>query len=204
MHYIDLTHTFKDKMPTYPGDPDTKMSQIAEINTHGYTDHRVETCLHVGTHMDAPLHMIEGGKRLSDISPDAYFGRGRLIDARGFKIIDANLLEGKNIMKGDVVVIFTGFYKRYGKKEYFEKYPEVTKSFAQKLIDLGVKMLLEDTPSPDREPFEIHKMLLRKDILIVENITDVEKLLKVKKFEIMAIPTKLFADAAPVRVLAKI
>ncbi|MEK7557141.1 MAG: cyclase family protein, partial [Patescibacteria group bacterium] len=80
MKYIDLTHTFVDNMPVYPGDPVAEVKQIADIKKEGYTDHRITTGMHVGTHMDAPMHMIEGGKALSDMPVENFFGRGYLID----------------------------------------------------------------------------------------------------------------------------
>ena len=82
MKYIDLTHTFTASMPTYPGDPIPELKQIADFHNQGYTDWQVTTGMHVGTHIDAPLHMIPGGKRLSEMPIETFFGRGCLIDAR--------------------------------------------------------------------------------------------------------------------------
>ncbi|MBV8520932.1 MAG: cyclase family protein [Acetobacteraceae bacterium] len=48
--------------------------------------------MHVGTYMDAPLHMIEDGARISDIPVGKFFGRGRLVDARGQAQVIPDLL----------------------------------------------------------------------------------------------------------------
>lgn len=64
---IDLTHLFNDSMPVYPGDPCAKLYEIASISMDGYTDHKIETGMHVGTHMDGPLHYIEGGMFISEV-----------------------------------------------------------------------------------------------------------------------------------------
>ena len=201
MQYIDLTQTFGPKMPVYPGDPQSELKQITTIEKDGFTDHQLNTAMHVGTHMDAPLHMIAGGKKISEINPDKFFGLGRLIDARDKEEIDTDLLEG--VQAGEIVLILTGFSQKFHEAEYFEKYPELTEAFANKLVELKIKMVGMDTPSPDRPPFLSHKILLASEILIIENLTNLEQLLN-QKFEVVALPAKFETDAAPVRVVARV
>ncbi len=203
MKYIDLTHTFKKEMPVYPGDSKPKLEQIAFLNKDSYNNFQIKTSMHIGTHIDAPLHMVKNGKQISDILPEQFFGKGHIIDARN-RIIDENLLKGMQILKGDIVFIMTGLYKKFGTTEYYESYPEVSNSFALKMIELGVSILGMDTPSPDRPPFLIHKLLLEKDVLIIENLTNLELLLEHKQFDVIALPIKLNTEASPVRVIAKI
>jgi len=57
--------------------------------------------------------------------------------------------------------------------------------------------------SPDHEPFPIHKLLLSNDVLIIENLTNLEKLAG-KEFRIIALPINLQEDAAPARVIAEL
>lgn len=204
MQYIDLTHTFKADMPVYPGDPLPILTQSAEISAAGYNEFHISTGMHVGTHMDSPLHMLENGKKLSEYPAEKFFGKGHLIDARNQKEINADLLAGKLIEAGDIVLMMTGFDKKFGSESYYNDYPEIAESFAQKLVTLGVKIVGMDTPSPDRAPFNIHKILLGNDILIIENLTNLEALLSHEEFDIIALPAKFEAEAAPVRVVAKV
>jgi len=201
MQYIDLTQTFGPKMPVYPGDPQSELKQITTIEKDGFTDHQLNTAMHVGTHMDAPLHMIPGGKKISEIGLDKFFGPGRLIDARGKEKIDADSLEG--VQAGDILLILTGFSQKFHEPEYYEKYPELTEAFASEAVALGVKLIGLDTPSPDRPPFLSHKILLGSEILIIENLANLEQLLS-QKFEVIALPAKFETDAAPARVIARI
>ena len=64
-------------------------------------------------------------------------------------------------------------------------------------------MVCMDSPSPDRHPFEIHKLLLENSILIAENLTNIEKLLHVRKFEVIALPLNILADSSPARIVAR-
>lgn len=204
MKIIDLTHTFTDNMPVYPGDPAQSLQQVAHLDKEGYNDHLLHTTGHVGTHMDAPLHMISGGKKMDEIDPDTFIGKGVLIDARGKKKVDETLLKNVQIEKGSIILVYTGFGSKYRAEKYYENYPPITEGFAKKMVEAGVKVVGMDMLGPDQPPYSTHKILLGREILIVENLTNLHKLLKIRDFEVIALPAKLHADAAPVRVIARI
>lgn len=205
MKYIDLTHTFTPDMPVYPGDPKSTLEQVAHIEKDTFNDHKLTTVMHVGTHMDAPLHMIENGKRIDEINPERFFGKGVLIDVRGKMDIDNSVLEGIGIEKGSIVLLYTGFGSKYRTEDYFKDYPEVKEDFAKRMVELGVKIVGMDMLGPDYDkPWPTHKILLGNDITILENLTNLDQLLNIKDFEVIALPAKLQADAAPVRVIARI
>lgn len=189
-------------MPVYPGDSLPELKQVCFINKDGCNAFAIKSGMHVGTHMDGPLHMLKNGKKLSTFSADKFFGRGHLIDARK-KQINKELLKNHKIKKGDIVIIMTGFYKKFTKPNYYKNYPVISEDFARELVKLGVKIVGMDTPSPDYPPFKIHKILLSKNILIIENLCNLEILLNYKKFNIITLPAKFEADAAPVRVIAE-
>lgn len=205
MKIIDLTHTFTDNMPVYPGDPKATLEQVAFIDKDTFNDHKITTVMHVGTHMDAPLHMIPGGKTMNEISPDKFIGKGVIIDVRGKNKINASVLENVQIEEGYVILLFTGFGSKYRTEDYFKDYPELTEDFANKMVELKVKIVGMDMLGPDLDkPWATHKILLGNEILILENLDNLDQLLDVTNFEVIALPVKLKADAAPVRVLARI
>ena len=203
MKIIDLTQTFTKDMPVYPGDPKPSLQRVANLEKDGYNDHKIETVMHVGTHMDAPLHMIKGGKRIDEISSDKLFGPGVLLDARGKTEINADILLDRRIKKGFIVLVYTGFGIKYRTKDYFENYPHFSEDFAKKLVELGVSVVGMDMLGPDLDaPWPTHKILLGKEIMILENLTNLDKLLAIKEFEVIALPAKFKSDAAPARVIA--
>lgn len=152
MKYIDLTHTFTSQMPIFPGDSLPALIKVKEIEKNGSADHQITTGMHVGTHMDAPAHMLVGGKYLHEYAPEKFFGRGVVIDARGKDLADVDLLSNAKIQQGDIVLVYFGFGEKFLEKEYYSKYPEITKVFAEECVKLGVSILGMDTPSPDRAP----------------------------------------------------
>ena len=191
-------------MPAYPGDPKATLTESANIDADGYTDHLLHTLMHVGTHMDAPLHMIKGGAYMDEIPLDTFFGGGVLIDTRGKNLIDASILDGVDIEPNSIVLIYTGFEDHYHTPKYFEQYPQIDESFAKRMVDLKVKIVGMDIVGPDQPPFLTHKQLLGHGILIIENLTNLKSLLDVKKFDVLALPAKFHTDATPVRVIATI
>ena len=203
-HSIDLTHTFIDNMPVYPGDPRAKLHQIAEFHSDGYNDFKIESGMHVGTHIDAPMHMTDKGCHISGINVDSFSGNGYLIDARNHHLFLPQLIDLKMIQPGDIVLVFTGFGSKFHQPNYFEEYPEFSQEFARLLIEANISMVGMDTPSPDRYPYIIHKLFFSENILIIENLTNLDKLLSVKKFKVYAFPLKLNSDASPARIIAEV
>lgn len=204
MHLIDLTRTVSDGMPVFPGDSPVSLRPFATIEEEGFTNFRLECGMHIGTHMDGPLHMISGGRRLLDMSPEYFAGRGVMVDARGHDPIDTEVLASRQLQRGDILVIRTGWSAHYGTIRYYEDYPELTTQLAAAIIEAGVKMVCLDSPSPDKSPFRIHHLLLGNDILIVENLVGLEALAEVVRFDMFAFPLKLEADSAPARVMAQV
>lgn len=203
MALIDLTHKFIDGMPVYPGDPTPEFALVNTMSEHGCIGWEIKTGMHVGTHIDAPLHMIEGGKKITDFPVGKFFGRGVLIDAFGKKIDSALLKEGA-IGKGDIVLIYTGHDKKFRDADYYTSFPPISEEFARELVKRGVSIIGLDSPTPDAPPFAVHKIFLEAEVLIIENLTGLEQLVGVKDFEVIALPAPFAIEAAPAKVVAKI
>lgn len=201
--YIDLTHVFNNHMPVFPGDPAPKLVQTSTVAGDGFSHFEIKTEMHTGTHMEASSHMVQGGKLLNEYPAEKFFGRGVIIDARGKSSADVNLLTDADIKKGDIVLVCFGWSTEFDNDQYYQNYPEITEAFARRLGELGASIMGLDSPSPDRAPYVVHKILFKYDILIIENLTNLETLIG-KNFEITALPAKFQADAAPCRVVAKI
>ena len=57
-------------------------------------------------------------------------------------------------------------------------------------------------PSPDNGEFKIHKKLFENDIFILENLTNLNKLLYSEEIQIFAQPLKIQGEASLVRAIA--
>lgn len=198
---IDLSVDLNEKTPVYPGDPETKINPAGVLETSGYQDHYVCMGTHVGTHLDAPSHMVAGGKNLNEFPIEKFSGRGVYVRVKeDFNFSDIQQLD---IQEGDIVLFHTGMNDKYHDSTYFEKYPAMSDEVANLLVEKKVKMVGVDTCSVDNvEHFPIHKILLTAEILIIENLTNLIKIAG-KSFKVHAFPIKLQIDGAPVRVVAE-
>ena len=198
---VDLSVPLNAQTPIYPGDPATKIEPAGVLAKDGYNDHYISVGTHVGTHIDAPQHMLEGGASLDKTPIEQFVGRGCYVD-----ITDGNFeaLKDADIQPGDIVLLHTGMSEKYHESVYFEDYPVMSEEIAKYLVSKKVKMVGLDTCSPDnKDGFPIHKILLAGNILIIENLTNLSELAG-KKFKVYALPIKLQIDGAPARVIAEV
>ncbi len=201
---IDLTQNINKNMDVHPYDEKIKLYQDKKLKNDGYNNYRLEIGMHAGTHIDTPMHMIDSNKYIKDYSLDKFIGSGVLLDVRGESVIKYKSKYDKIINVNDIVLLYTNHSKNFGSKEYYEDYPVVDEKLAEYFKDKGIKILGMDSPSPDKTPFEVHKILFDKNIFIIENLTNLDKLLDVNKFEVIALPLKIKADSSIARVIAKI
>ena len=71
---IDLTHEIYSGMDVYPGDPEVLIESHSTVEKQGYEVSRITFGSHLGTHVDAQSHMIQGGKTLSDYHVSRFEG----------------------------------------------------------------------------------------------------------------------------------
>lgn len=198
---IDLTHTFTDDMPVYPGDVPSSLKPCLCFHEDGWNTSELRTGLHVGTHIDAPFHKIDGGQKVDEIELVRLRGRGVLVPAKNTDIISKDYVTDIALESGDIVLIQTGWEHKFGDDDYFQNFPVLNEELATYLVDQGVTAVVLDTPSPDsEEPFPIHTILLGAGTLIVENGCNFDAL--PPKFDVTIAPMKMQADGAPVRLFA--
>jgi len=201
MPYIDLTMPLTPDTPVYPGDPQVEVTQITSVADDGYMDHIIKLGTHNGTHIDAPAHMIAGGKMLSDFPLDTFAGDSKLVDAR--EGLTPAAIDAAGDARGDIVLIYTGASATYTDPDYYYQAPVVTDEAVMHLVALGVKMVGIDMGSIDEDPFAVHKTLLRNNILIIENLVNLASLLNAT-YTLYALPLNLHVEGAPARVIAEV
>jgi arylformamidase len=201
MQIIDLTMPIGSQTPVLPYDPQPEFKQFASCEKEGWNSHSIFFHTHLGTHIDAPWHMLPDGKRISDYPIEKFIGKAVLIDVRGLKEIDADLIGVKD---GDILILRTDHTKSARSPDFFNSSPVLSHDLAIKIAQKKVSLLGIDTYSVDPPPSGIHKYLLGRDILILENLVNLDQI-KADRFSIYILPLKLERlDGAPCRVIAQI
>lgn len=203
MKIIDLSYIIKDSMPVFPGDDKVIIEESKVIERDYYNAIYLQTGMHVGTHVDIPKHLINDKRTIDEIPIDRFVGRGVLLDVRGINIIDYKKEYNQMIRENDIVLFYTGFADLYMEpSKYYDSYPVLSENLTDFLVSKHIKMIGIDSPSPDKEPFNIHKTLLKNNIYIIENLTNLEELIYIDGFTVYAVPLKIKAEASLVRVFA--
>lgn len=198
---IDLSVGLNEQTPVYPGDPKTKIETAGVLEHDGYQDHYLCIGTHVGTHIDAPSHMLANAKNVDQISLERFSGRGVCIEVG--QEFTLSKVQAVSLRPGDIVLFWTGMSDAYHEPAYYERYPAMPEDVAIYLIERKISIVGVDMCSVDYPPFPVHKILLENDILIIENLTNLIRLQN-ETFKIYAFPLKLQLDGSPVRVVANV
>jgi kynurenine formamidase len=160
----------------------------------------------LGTYLDSPFHFDPGGDSIEVLSLEQLVLPGIVIDCPGVlarEAIKPELLEGIDI-SNKAVLFNTGWSRYWGQLAYYD-FPFLAGETAQALKDGGAKLagvdflVIDDTSDPKRP---VHNILLKNDILIVENLTNLDSLPE-SGFTFHAAPIKMRSAAAfPVRAYA--
>ncbi len=202
--YIDLSMPVNEQTVVFPGDAKPVFEPAGTMATTGFVDNVIHVNNHLGTHVDAPGHMIEGGQMLQGYPVDRFVAEAICIDARGHNPLAGDLLAGIKVAPGSAVLFYTGAGDAYTKPTYATDYPPFSQELADALVKLTPGMVGVDMISFDHnEPFPIHKTLLGKDILLIENLINLGAVVG-KHFKLYALPINFELEAAPARVIAEL
>ena len=212
MKVIDLTLTISENIPTFPGSPQPNFINWESIEKDGYNLELLFLSTHTGTHIDAPYHFVKKGQKIDQIMTKRLVTEAILIKIRkgsdqAITKNDIQKFEKKygKINDGSTVIFHTDWQKNLNKKSYFMKNPGLGTSAAKYLASKKINLVGIDSPSIDLgkdEKFSVHHILAKSGILIVENLTNLDKI-NSQKFHLIVAPLKLKnATGSPVRAMA--
>jgi kynurenine formamidase len=210
MTLIDLTHTISEGMPVFPGSEGPRLVTACECETDGFRETIITLHSHHGTHMDAPAHVFSDGRSLDSLEVDRFVGSALVLDCSDIcadGIVSMDLLDASRGLcdAADFILFNTGWSRCWGEEAYFRNYPLVSHDVAEYLVRARKKGIGLDTISADAiddTELRTHKILLSGGVVIIENLTNLEKIGR-GVFKFAALPLKFEnSDGAPVRAVA--
>ena len=173
----------------YPGDI-TPQKELVSDMTKGdlYNLTNISICTHNGTHADAPVHFINGGKAIDYIPLEKFIGpcyvvchsgdftahhAQKLINDREGNFLKRILISGNATVTADAAKVFA----------------------ENEIYLLGNE---SQTVGPELSPMEVHKILLEKEVVLLEGL----RLAGIKQGEyfLSAAPLNIAgSDGAPCR-----
>jgi len=215
LHLIDLTHILNKNITVYPDTLGPEFEIMNTVAEHGYAEMKMSSVLHVGTHIDAPCHILADTKSLDQFSLDKFFGKAIVISCQDKKEIDLKFLQTfeDKISQVDFILFFTGWQFKWNTKEYFDDCPIPTVEAAHWLTKFNLKGIGFDAFSVDKiisaqivteETLPNHYILMKKEIILIENLTNLDKLPN-EIFTFQCFPIHVEnADGSPIRAIAMI
>ncbi len=188
-----------EKMPVYKNKP-AKKPRLWNVQTlsEGANESKLEINLHTGTHFDAPLHLIEGGKTTDQLFSNRFVFNAQVLDLTNVKdAITAKDLESKFIEERHFVLLKT---KNSNFDQFEPDFVYLEKTAAEllvkkKAVGVGIDALGIERNQPDHAT---HKILFEHDALILEGLR--LKNAKEGKYLLVAAPLSLEkTEAAPCR-----
>lgn len=204
---FDLTHPMHPEMPVYPGKQQPSFASNANIEQHGYSELHFSVDGHTGTHIDAPAHMIPGGKTLDQFPVDKFVGRAVILKIpTGTDTITASfLLANKEITKHcEYILFYSGWTANWGSQAYINHFPVLEIAAATLLTKMNLKGIGLDMISVDpvvTDSYPIHQILLSNELVIVENLNLTANLIN-QQGDFYCLPLAVEkADGSPVRAI---
>jgi arylformamidase len=201
--WIDISVPLQTGMVNWPGDPRVSIDPLKDMERGGSSNARlIYMSTHTGTHMDAPRHMLRGGKSLDALPLEATIGPARVVGIRDRKSIQvAELLEHR-IRRGERILFKTyGSARRWRKPEFDQDYVYITAGAARFLASRGVRTVGVDYLSVGgykEGAHETHEILMEAGIWIIEGL-DLSGV-KPGRYDLVCLPLRIAnGDGAPAR-----
>ena len=171
----------------YPGDPKPEKQALystGEGDLYNLTSFAM--CAHNGTHVDAPFHFLHNGKTVDQMDLSIFVGKCYVARHEG----DVTAADAEEILKkadGAERILIAGK-------------ATVTVEAAEVFAASGIKLLGNEgqTVGPEDAPMQVHLILLRREIALLEGIVLNE--VPEGRYFLSAAPLNLGgADGAPCR-----
>ncbi|NIP62306.1 MAG: cyclase family protein [Nitrosopumilaceae archaeon] len=211
MKPIDLTIPISSNLPAFPGSPKPVFIPWENLQENGYNLELLFLSTHSGTHVDAPFHFDNLGKKLHEFPISRFCTQVTKIKAKtgkDKKITKEDIRDFErsydDIRIGSSLIFQTDWDKKLKTEYYFKKNPGLTKDAAFYLISKKVRLVGIDSPSIDMansSRFPVHNLFAKNNILIVENLTNLRSAPDI--FTLIVLPLKLKGTTgSPVRAIA--
>jgi kynurenine formamidase len=174
---VDLTEPWSAESWPYPSHPRPVEGILQTIPVDRVNTWTLETTMHVGTHVDAPLHCASRGIDVASIPFERLIRPGYVVDLRDvvgeWHVITPEEVEAAlpgPLEPGDALILRYG-WQRYGRghadedaEMYFNRHPGPGRALVEWLVSKRVAWVGTDGPSFEH-PANIYLRTMRPDLV---------------------------------------
>jgi arylformamidase len=204
MKVIDISRKLVNGMPVWPGDtPFHYEVSWSKAESGSVNVGSLSMSTHTGTHVDAPFHFDDNGKRIIDLDLELYIGPARIVDMTGKKSVGAKDLKKIDLEGVQRVLFRTQSWQNPA--VFPEQIPHLEADLGPFLAEKGIRLIGVDVPSVDpidSKDLLAHHSLNENGIHILESIVLDE--VEPGDYELIALPLPLVeGDGSPVRAILR-
>ncbi len=202
MSIVDISVRLYKGMPEWPESIGLNHEWVNRLDRGDNSNDSTLKCdVHLGTHVEAPLHYIEGGTSVDALSLDMLCGPVFIADLTDADSIGKSELSSLSLPSGTKRIIFkTGNSAFWSKGDFNPDFTALTEDGAEWLVKKEICLAGIDYLSIQRyhgAP-NVHRILLEAGIIILEGLDLTDAL--PGQHELVCLPLKLSgAEGAPAR-----
>lgn len=210
MSIIDITLPLYEGMVAWPGSIGLTHQWVKRIERgDSSNDSVIKADIHLGTHVDAPLHFIDDGESVEKMALEVLCGPAFVVELCGVAEVGSKELNGLELPEDVTRLLIKTDNSRYwgktGEQRAFKPdFVALTEDGARWLVDRGIRLVgidyLSVGPYPDGS--KVHRELLGAGLVLLEgiNLFDVSESL----YELTCLPLKIRgAEGAPARAVLR-
>lgn len=170
---IDISVPLHPHMPVWPGSSGVLIHQERAIAAGDpANESKLDMNVHCGTHVESPLHFIEGGSRMDSISLDVLVGSARVEHIRDAMAIGPEELAAVPVGTERLLLRTRNSELWQLAGRFRQDYVALTLDGARWIADRGIRLVGVDYLSVQRwgDGPETHRVLMRAGVAILEGI----------------------------------
>ncbi|MCJ7824042.1 MAG: cyclase family protein [Anaerolineales bacterium] len=204
MQVIDISIPISPDMPVWPGDPRVELVRTAKIAEGANANVSRLTCgVHIGTHVDAPVHFIDGAASVESLSLDRLIGKAFVAELEDINVIDDQVLDSADLpteVRRLLIKTQNSAFWSESPGSFREDFVAIDARGAKWLTDRDIQTVGVDylSVAPFGDSFDTHNILLQEGVVIIEglNLFGVDP----GWYSLYCLPLKLVgSDGAPAR-----
>jgi arylformamidase len=206
MRLYDISVGISPDLPIWPGDPPLELERFSKIEDGADANvTKISCCVHIGTHVDAPSHYIEGGAGVDALLLEVLIGRAYVVDLTEAEKLDAETLHNAGIPARTRRLLFkTRNSALWGNRarDFHQDYVGVDSSGAEWLVRKGIQLVGIDYLgiAQYKQTVEPHHILLKAGLVILEGL-DLSQVGR-GRYTLYCLPIKIVgSDGAPARAI---
>ncbi len=172
---IDVSMEIFSGMLVWQGDDGVDLRPVEKIEEGAHANvSRIRCSVHTGTHVDAPLHFIPGGKTIEQLPLDVLTGPAWVAEFPAIQRIRAEELDNAGIPEGTKRLLLKTRNSQILETltVFREDYAGLEESGAKWILSKGIRLVGNDflSVATRDQTGPVHRLLLSAEVILVEGL----------------------------------